>query len=754
MEYLNPEQQVRKSFERIATSARPVLFLDYDGTLAPFSVERDKAFPYDGVRTELRRIMGETRTRLVIVTGRPVDDLLPLLGLEDIPEIFGSHGWERRKTDGTTHTFPLSSDAAAALADARFWVEQNHLADRSETKPASVTVHWRDLDQDGRLELEHAILDAWQPYTALPDVELAPFDGGVELRVLGQDKGRAVRTVLDEMGHEAAAAYLGDDQTDEDAFDVLQHEGLTILVRGEKRPTRADMWLTPPEELLSFLRQWREMTTGEPGGGAHLDDHPQHDEGRRHLVVVSNRLPVSMERETDHWRVTPSHGGLVTAMNPVLQRSHGTWMGWNGADHDDQVDRALDEASAHLPYHLKAVPLTAEEEDLYYRGYSNEVLWPLFHDLLGYCKFNSDTWEMYCKINERFADRIIETASPGDVVWVQDYQLCLVGHYLRRKGFLNPVLFFLHIPFPSCDLFRRLPQRLELIGALCAYDTIGMHTLQDRSNFVETVCTMLDDVGVREQSDSATLFFGDRRIKVGNWPISIDFDEFHDQAGSEEVARESWLFHENFEDRKIIFGLDRLDYTKGIPERLEAVERLLEKYPELHGKVSLYQCVVPSRTHVPDYQNLKDHIEMLVGRINGRFSKAGWVPIHYAYRSLSRVELLARYHACELALITPLRDGMNLVCKEYVTSCVNDRGVLVLSEFAGAAEQLGEGALLVNPFDTEGTADTIYRGLTMSKEERLERIQNLREVVRKYDIHRWVRSIFTAADLGWFLEQA
>ena len=751
MEYLSPEQSVQQRLERIATSARPVLFLDYDGTLAPFSVERDKAFPYEGVREELVRIMNETRTRLVIVTGRPVDDLLPLLGLDTPPEIFGSHGWERRRPDGSRHTFPLSSDTAAALADARFWVEQSGLTERSESKPASVTIHWRDKDENERQELEQAILDAWQPYTSVKDIELAAFDGGIELRVLGQDKGRAVRAVLDEVGPEAAAAYLGDDQTDEDAFAVLEHEGLPILVRGQKRPTRADLWLKPPEELLSFLRQWREMTSGEPTGGAHLE-RTEHDENARHLVVVSNRLPVKMEKQGEDWQVTPSHGGLVTALNPVLQRSHGTWIGWNGAEYDDQVDRALEDASRHLPYHLKGVPLTEEEEDLYYRGYSNEVLWPLFHDLLGYCKFNADTWEMYCKINERFADRIIETAEPGDVVWVQDYQLCLVGHYLRRKGFTNPVLFFLHIPFPSCDLFRRLPQRLELIGALCAYDTVGMHTRQDRNNFVETVCYMFDDVGVRETDDTATLFFGERRLKVGNWPISIDFDEFHDMARSEEVAKESWLFHENFEERKIIFGLDRLDYTKGIPERLEAFERLLEKYPDMHGDVSLYQCVVPSRTHVPDYQNLKDHIEMLVGRINGRFSKAGWVPIHYAYRTLNRRELLGRYHACELALITPLRDGMNLVCKEYVTSCVNDRGVLVLSEFAGAAEQLGEGALLVNPFDTEGTADTIYRALKMPKSERLERIQGLREVVRKHDIHRWVRSIFTAADLGGFLE--
>lgn len=751
MEYLSNKKHVQQRLERIAASPRPVLFLDYDGTLAPFSVHRDKAFPYPGVRELLVDIMNNTRTRLVIVSGRLIDDLLPLLDLPEPPEIFGSHGWERRRPDGQRDTFPLAADAQAALDDARLWVEQNGLTERSERKPASVTVHWRDLVGDERLGLRQAVRDAWSPFAAIESVELARFDGGLELRVLGQDKGNAVRTVMDEVGAQGEAAYLGDDQTDEDAFAALAHEGLSVLVRPQKRPTRADLWLQPPDELLDFLTRWREMTAGEPSASSWVTTEPQ-EQSRRHVIVVSNRLPVGMSKVDGQWQVSPSHGGLVTALNPVLDRNQGTWIGWIGGEHDDQVDRALEAASADTNCNLRAVPLTQQEEDLYYRGYSNEALWPLFHDLLGYCKFDRETWEMYCHINERFADRIIETAGPDDVIWVHDYQLCLVGHYLKQKGCTNPTVFFLHIPFPSCDLFRRLPQRLELIDALCAYDTIGMHTLQDRQNFVETVCWMFDDVGVRQRGETATLFFEGRQVRVGNWPISIDYDEFYDHASSDEVNQESWLFHEHFEDRKIIFGLDRLDYTKGIPERFEAYERFLEKYPEWHGRVCLYQCVVPSRTHVPDYQNLKEQIEMMVGRINGQYSDAGWVPIHYAYGSLDRRELLGRYHACELALITPLRDGMNLVCKEYVTSCVNDRGVLILSEFAGAAEQLGEGALLVNPFDTDQTADAIYRGLNMPPEERRRRIQLLREVVREHDVHRWVRSIFQAAELSSFLE--
>lgn len=747
MEYLTNKQMVLNLYERISGSLRPILFLDYDGTLAPFSVERDKAFPYEGVREAIEDIIENTRTRVVIVSGRPVDDLIPLLGLDASLEIFGSHGWERIRANGDRQIFPLNPEAKTAIDDARLWIKQNNLESRSELKPASVTLHWRGMTRAEEHRLHEAAVEAWTPYTRVKDIDLCPFDGGIELRALGLDKGDAVRLVLEEAGPRGVAAYLGDDLTDEDAFAALARQGLSVLVRPEKRETRADLWLAPPEELLQFLKNWKKITSGVFRTLPKNFTSKENAKTQR-LMVVSNRLPVRMSKEASGWEISPSPGGLVTALTPILQRNHGTWIGWIGTESDEDVDLALEQTSVDFPYQLKSVPLTDEDVDLYYRGFSNETLWPLFHDLLGYCKFEKENWEKYCEINERFADKIIESAGPHDVIWVHDYQLCLVGSYLKKKGFPNRVIFFLHIPFPSSDLFRRLPWRLELTDALTSYDTLGFHTLQDRQNFVNTVCWMYDDVGVRERESITTLFLDGRRIRVGNWPISIDFEEFYNHAQSEEVAKESWLFHEHFEERKIIFGLDRLDYTKGIPERFEAFARFLEKYPEMHETVCLYQCVVPSRTHVPDYQDLKERIEMLVGRINGRYSKAGWVPIHYAYGSLTRCELLGRYHACELALITPLRDGMNLVCKEYISSCVDDRGVLILSEFAGAAEQLAVGALMVNPYDVEKTADTIYQALTMSGEERKKRIQQLREIIREHDVHRWVRSIFDAAGLS------
>lgn len=466
------------------------------------------------------------------------------------------------------------------------------------------------------------------------------------------------------------------------------------------------------------------------------------DARQRNLVVVSNRLPVRLEEEEDgQQRIVPSPGGLVTALNPVLNRNKGTWVGWIGTETEVDVDELLRNSKSDFPYQLKSIPLTEEEENLYYRGFSNETIWPLFHDLLGYCKFDNETWLKYQEINERFADKVAEVAEPDDFIWVHDYQLCLVGKYLRRKGLRNPLLFFLHIPFPSPDLYRRLPWRQELIEGLVEYDTLGFHTHRDRENFVNSVESLFDSAERSDSDKFTTLSIGNRRVRAGSWPISIDYNEFNEHAASKEVADAAWLFHEAFGPRTIILGLDRLDYTKGIPERFLAFERLLEKYPDVHEQVSLYQTVVPSRTHVPDYQDLKKVIDELVGRINGRYSRAGWIPVHYTYRSFSRTELIGRYRACEIALITPLRDGMNLVCKEYCSSCVDNRGVLILSEFAGAAEELQMGALLVNPYDVEKTADAIYQAIRMNPEERQRRMTLLREHIRQNDVHQWVESI-------------
>jgi trehalose 6-phosphate synthase len=340
---------------------------------------------------------------------------------------------------------------------------------------------------------------------------------------------------------------------------------------------------------------------------------------------------------------------------------------------------------------------------------------------------------------------VAEESADDDFIWVHDYQLTLVGGCLRELGIKQTLAFFLHIPFPSPDLFRRLPWKNELIHSMMDYDLIGFQTLRDRRNFVSCVIAMLPDVEVVSRLRHYTLIrYGSRKVKVGHFPISIDFEEFNRGARTKEVEEAAWYLHENLQGRQLVLGIDRLDYTKGIPERFLAFERALEKYPEIRQKITLLQVVVPSRTLVPDYQNLKELLDQLAGRINARFADQGWVPIHYVYRSLEPTQLLAHYRTSEIALVTPLRDGMNLVAKEYCAASVDQNGVLILSEFAGAADQMGKGALLVNPYDIDGTADAIYRAFTMEPEERRERLALLQTSIRRHDVHRWVNQFVTS----------
>jgi len=463
------------------------------------------------------------------------------------------------------------------------------------------------------------------------------------------------------------------------------------------------------------------------------------------LLVVSNRLPVVVSQENEQWEIKPASGGLVTAMTPVLQQQKGLWVGWPGCSDEAPMDELFRRFSDEQHYQLHGVSLSAEEVEKYYLGFSNETLWPLFHDLLGHCHFNRENWLFYNTVNRRFAEAIVEVSTPGDFIWVHDYQLALVGAYLRELGIRQPLAFFLHIPFPSHDLLRRLPWKTELLRGLLDYDLIGFQTLRDRRNFTNSVIAIIPEAEVLSRQRYYTLLrYRGRTLKVGHFPISIDFAQFDSAARSQEVNDAAWYLHEHFAEHQLILGIDRLDYTKGIPERLLAFERALEKYPELRKNLSLIQVVVPSRVDVPEYQQLKDELDGMAGRINGRFAEPGWVPVYYLYRSLDPVQLYAYYRASEIALITPLRDGMNLVAKEYCACSVEGKGVLILSEFAGAADQLGKGALLVNPYDIENTADAIFRAFSMSHEERRRRMNLLRAQIRRNDVHRWA---------SWFLAE-
>ncbi len=373
--------------------------------------------------------------------------------------------------------------------------------------------------------------------------------------------------------------------------------------------------------------------------------------------------------------------------------------------------------------------------------------------------FDPAFWRVYQQVNRKFAVTILAEALQDDFIWVHDYHLMEVARELRRLGNRSKLGFFLHIPFPSPDIFLKLPWRFEILRSLLHYDIIGFQTLRDRRNFIQCARTLLKNVTVQGkgqvlsmQIDGAALSNGQghgkaqkREIRIGAFPISIDYGFYADQSGSAEVDRLACHFRDNLHGRQMILGVDRLDYTKGIPNRLEAFRNALSRFPELKQKITFIQHVVPSREDISKYHNLRLEIEHLVSEINGEFTESGWVPIHYFFRSLKPIELLAYYRAAEIALITPLKDGMNLVAKEYCAAQVEEKGVLILSEFAGAAAQLQKAALLVNPHDIEGVAHRIYEAFHMSPEERKFRMRRLRRSIRDSHIFWWVDSFLRAA---------
>jgi trehalose 6-phosphate synthase len=466
------------------------------------------------------------------------------------------------------------------------------------------------------------------------------------------------------------------------------------------------------------------------------------------LVVASNRLPVALVRNPDgSVRIEPGSGGLITALLPVLRDRGGTWVGWPGISGDlSKFGSLLEEAHRKSGYQLKAVPLTEEEWRKFYHGFSNEVVWPLFHDLQSLCNFDPSYWRVYQNVNRHYAEVLATNRTEGDFIWVHDYHLMSVAMELRRLGINAKTAFFLHIPFPPLDIFVKLPWRFQLLRALVEYDLIGFQTLRDQRNFIQCVRTLLHDVAVHGKGRLLTLRETGRDVKVGSFPISIDYNAYVKRATTKEVADKVADLYKQLPNRQLILGIDRLDYTKGIPQRLEAFRNALERYPELHERVTLIQVVVPSREDIPQYYELKTRIERLVGEINGQFTKpGGWVPIHYVFRSLDQSDLLAYYRAAQIALITPLKDGMNLVAKEYCACSIEEDCALILSEFAGAAAQLQRGALLVNPYDIEGVADAIYRAFSMDITERRARMRRLRRSIREQDIFWWVDSFLHAA---------
>jgi trehalose 6-phosphate synthase len=456
--------------------------------------------------------------------------------------------------------------------------------------------------------------------------------------------------------------------------------------------------------------------------------------GQYRFVVVANRLPVDEVVDDDGTRGwSRSPGGLVSALHPTVSARHGAWIGWAGGTGDAPAPFELD------GMWLRPVALSAEEVDFYYEGESNATIWPLYHDAVETPEFHRHWREAYRRVNQRFADAAAELAAPGAVVWIHDYQLQLVPAMLRA---LRPDLrigFFLHIPFPPVELFMQLPWRTQIMEGLLGADLVGFQRPGGAENFLRLTRTLL---GLEPEGDHVVT--DGRTVTARAFPISIDVAEMERLAADPQIReRAKQLSAELGGDRRLLLGVDRLDYTKGIEHRLKAYRELLAEGRLSNRDVALVQVATPSRLRVAQYRQLRERVERAVGRINGEYGEVGLAPVHYLFRSYDREELLALYLAADVMLVTPLRDGMNLVAKEYVAARTDHTGALVLSEFTGAAAELPE-AFLVNPHDVDGLKEAFVQALRMPAADREDRMRRMRERVCARDVIRWATEFLDA----------
>lgn len=461
------------------------------------------------------------------------------------------------------------------------------------------------------------------------------------------------------------------------------------------------------------------------------------------LHIVSNRLPFSVEFDEETPSLSPSVGGLATGMNSVYKDYKGSWIGWSGIASDEHPKETINKIDKLLSKErCLSVPLTAEEIEDFYEGFCNNSIWPLFHYFPQYVDFDPELWEAYVAVNQKFADKALEVIEDEDYLWVHDYQLMLVPQMVKSKNPTINIGYFLHIPFPSYEIFRILPWRRELLNGLLGADLIGFHTYDYERHFLSSVRRLLG-----HEVDFNEIHINDRIILADAFPMGIDYKKFEEatiKVHNTHVKERSDV-HMELEkyflmdpERKLILSIDRLDYSKGIPNRLHAFGRLLENHPEYRGKITLILLSVPSRNEVIHYQLLKKEVEELVGSINGLYGNINYNPVWYFYRTMPFQNLVELYSMCDVALITPVRDGMNLVAKEYVACRIHQNGVLVLSEMAGVVKEMGE-ALIINPNDGEETENAILKALEMPEEEQKSRMKVLQERLRRYDVFRWSR---------------
>jgi trehalose 6-phosphate synthase len=724
------------------------ILTNLDGTLLPFASTPEEAQPTAETQrlvTDLSTLPGVT---LAIVSGRPrawLDRFFPaprtaLLVAEHGAWRGGPAGWESM----------LESRADRAKAIEALGNELAHIQEKFpgafiERKTWSVAVHYRRVlshDKMGLVVQATAVIDPW--LAAHPDFEELAGTEVLEIRPRMARKGNAAGWVRGLLGPKCRLIVVGDHATGEDMFAATLDVDAPILV-GEApgRHTAARWKLESPEDVRSFYRAIvharREVQT-PPEAFARRPSrvtlpNPVTNGAFFDLLVISNRLP---ELRSNSPRERQRNvGGLVSALGPALAKQKGIWLGWSGRTRAGTTASEVGfEKMGDLS--LAWVDIPEEWHRHYYNGLSNTALWPLFHSFPSKVKISHHDWHFYDRANDAFAGVAAKLVAPDGLVWVHDYHLLLVAKFLRVRGHSGPIGFFQHIPFPGPDMFFLLPWANELLEAMLSFDLIGFHTPSFVANFLSSAALV---PGAR--IEGSTVHFRGRAVHVRAFPIGIipgDFHDVSDPAATEEVA----AMMRTIGPRKLVLGVDRLDYTKGIPERIKAFGSMLEQFPAWRRKACMVQVSVPSRADISDYAEQRSRVENIVGRINGEYGEADWVPIRYMYRSYERSQLSELYRAADVGYVTPLRDGMNLVAKEYVAAQdVEKPGVLLLSRFAGAAEELHD-ALLTNPWDPEGTARDLVRALDMALAERKERHAKLLAIISKTTALTWADDFLAA----------
>jgi trehalose 6-phosphate synthase len=718
---------------------------DLDGTLLPFVSTPSESKLDPELAGQLSGLAALPGLSLAIVSGRPREDLDRLLA--PVPGVFlvAEHGGWRRGEGAWEATVDRQPKDVEPLAVTLLQLAKSVPGTLVERKTWSVTFHYRMVTEPDRAALLVEVDAAIEEFLAqAPDFEQLDGVEMLEVRPSRIRKSLAVGWLRERLGADARLLAFGDDLTDEDMFRALGVADESVLV-GQLRRSHARWRLTDPIAVAGMLGWIAATRSGQADYSTQLPEplatrlrSAGSARGRYDLLVVSNRLP-DLRRATRPREVGRKHnvGGLVSALEPVLGARRGLWLGWSGriTDEQEQGPIGLDDESRPA---LAWMDFSEKWHRSYYNGFCNRSLWPLFHMFPQHVGFVDGEWDCYQTVNRAFAAAASELVPPTTPIWLHDYHLLMAARGLRELGHRGPLGLFLHIPFPGPDLFEMLPWAEQLLDAMLDFDLIGFHTAAYVNNFRHTVGAL----SPARISDDAVQHRG-RRVRVRAFPIGIILEPFQEPANPA-VAEEVAALLRAIAPGRLVLGVDRLDYTKGIPERLEAFGRLLEMYPEWRGQVSLVQISVPSRADVPAYAGQRRRIENIVGRINGEYGEAAWVPVRYLYRSYSHPTLAELYRAAAVGYVTPLRDGMNLVAKEFVAAQEPSRpGVLLLSRFAGAATELTD-AILTNPWHADGMARDLDRALKMDLAERQQRHRKLLAVVSRTTASTWAEDFLAA----------